>query len=897
MTETSRVFSVMLAAGRGTRMGNESTPKVCMQVAGVPFILRSLQSYQEAGVDSHVVVIGAGGGEVVRTVDGRVPRVCFAVQPTPLGTGNAARCGVECLAAAGYEGAILLVMGDRWLAPAVVRRMLTTFEETGSDLTLLVADKSQHPSCGRLVEASGGRPVAIVETADIRLSRLVGELSERSAEGRAVPSADLQAMISPWFPKENKARAACGALYEMVYSEAEVSAEALAEALRPLREKVTLRWEEEGGTREIPMAQVEDRARWASLGSYLFRAPVLYEALGNLKRDNAQGEEYLTDVVRLVSAARKGGGQFQYALSKAAVEAPDETLTFNTPAELAEVQRRLRIISPSDLQLVERPELLQTGTLRTVAEWHTLFALNMPTVQSFMSETYGLDPGLQEARRVAYAQALECYAHHHGMQEEVFIVRSPGRLNLLGRHIDHRGGFTNVVAMSEEVLMVCAPRDDDLIALHNTNEADFDADSFSVAEEAGALGPGDWQAVVNDARTLAAASQGRWSNYFKAAALRLQAAFPEIPLQGLNIVTHGTIPMGAGLSSSSALVVGASEALIARNRLPVHAHMLVDLCGEGEWFVGTRGGSGDHAAIKFGRRGQVVRFSFLPFRVCAAAPFVPGHLVVVCNSGLQAKKSENAREIFNSRVLGYVVGEILFKRLYPQHAGRVQRVRDITCENLGISLEELYGLLKGIPEEMSVAELLETYGPCGEEETAGLETILTTLPRRDVSLAVRGVMLFGLAECERSARCLDYLGRQDAEGLGELWYLSHDGDRVVAHGEDMAAFPWNYTVDDAYLERLIGWLRSGDPEQVARAQLHLQPGRYACSTPEIDKIVDLARRVPGVKGAQMAGAGLGGCVMILVENSAAEGLMATLGEHGWTAGAYEFVDGAGLVVL
>ena len=43
----------------------------------------------------------------------------------------------------------------------------------------------------------------------------------------------------------------------------------------------------------------------------------------------------------------------------------------------------------------------------------------------------------------------------------------------------------------------------------------------------------------------------------------------------------------------------------------------------------------------------------------------------------------------------------------------------------------------------------------------------------------------------------------------------------------------------------------------------MQPGAYACSTPEIDEMIDIAAAVPGVAGAQLAGAGLGGCIMIL----------------------------------
>ena len=45
-------------------------------------------------------------------------------------------------------------------------------------------------------------------------------------------------------------------------------------------------------------------------------------------------------------------------------------------------------------------------------------------------------------------------------------------------------------------------------------------------------------------------------------------------------------------------------------------------------------------------------------------------------------------------------------------------------------------------------------------------------------------------------------------------------------------------------------------------------GAYRCSTERIDRMVDIARGVGGVYGAQLAGAGLGGCVMILADSSA-----------------------------
>ena len=45
---------------------------------------------------------------------------------------------------------------------------------------------------------------------------------------------------------------------------------------------------------------------------------------------------------------------------------------------------------------------------------------------------------------------------------------------------------------------------------------------------------------------------------------------------------------------------------------------------------------------------------------------------------------------------------------------------------------------------------------------------------------------------------------------------------------------------DEYIQRLIGDLSSENPQRVLRAQLCMQPGAYACSTPEIDQMVDIA---------------------------------------------------------
>lgn len=906
MAEAEPIIAVILAGGRGTRMHNTRVHKVCHTVRGVPFILHALQAYSNAGIRHSIIVVGELGDQVISVAGRRFPDVTFAYQPTPVGTGNAARCGVRVLEDSGYSGSVLVVMGDRLLSVHAIHKLTEAFKQSGADAAMLVGHKRDNPSSGRVLLDEQGNTQAIVEVSDIALAELVHEaelvLQNGHGTNGSIPSVVLLDTIRRYFPSEHKASIACGSLYQELNDKPAVKVAVVRESLEAMRRRTTYELRRGDVLAQVSAAQAEEATDAANLACYLFRAPVLYEGLRSLNRDNAQGEEYLTAAVMHIASQQDAQGSPKYRVLSVSIDSPSDALTFNTPEDLARLERDMRPLDASALDLVEHPQLLHELTYRTVADWHMLFSTNPASVQGFMEHVYGPDRTLHEARRSAILQALTYYSTRYNMHDKVFIVRSPGRLNLMGRHIDHRGGRTNVVAISEEIVFICSPREDDVIELSNTDEEQFEPASFSIAEQIGDLEWSDWVSCINSPQTLQMVQNGAWENYAKAAALKLQDRYRETPLKGARIVAHGTIPIGAGLSSSSAVVVGVAEALVAINRLPVHANLMVDICGEGEWFVGTRGGANDHAAITFGRRHQVAHLSFSPFAVLGFHPFPPDHSVIVCNSGVQAKKSAGARSTFNSKIMGYVVGEVLFKRFYPEYANRIQHLRDVDCDALGLELAQLYRMLKAIPLRLSYQDLREQYGPLtppnfSEEDLRKLDHVFATLTDETVEFDVRGVMLFGLAEQERAKRCVQLLSQDATERFGELWYASHDGDRVVSHDADLNPQPWKYEVDDEYLDGLIAHLQSGDSKRVAMAQRHMQPGKYACSTAKIDRIVDICRMIPGVRGAQMAGAGLGGCVMILALDSACSEVVATLKGHGFEAYQYRLAEGAGLVVI
>ncbi|MEN6644345.1 MAG: NTP transferase domain-containing protein [Armatimonadia bacterium] len=886
-------FSIIMAAGKGNRMNCPGQNKVYLEIDGLPAVIRALDTYESCGLGHHIIVVGECADQVMSVVGERFPNCTFAYQPVPLGTGNAIKVGARVLQDAGYTGPVFVTAGDKYIEADVVRDLIARFEQGQHDLMLVAGRKNDYPTSGRVLTDDQGAPTAIVEVSEIRLSRALQEIEPLLA-GQNVKPQPLLEIIQRHFTNEKKAKVAFGELWHLLQPNGEgpghpgLPTAKVRPLVDSLRHTVTLPLWRGGEMTPIPASEVEDMTDLANISVYMYSAPALYHSLAKLARDNAQHEEFLTDTIKILASERNDDGTPTYRLGTVVVDDPELVMGYNTPEELDTIRQVVTRKAAAKVQEDLRE-------LRPVSQWHHFFADDGADMHRFMDEIYGPDRDLHARKRQEYLHALELYRSRLGTDDEVMLIRTPGRINLMGRHTDHRGSRTNMIAISQEVLMVVAPRDDDRFRLYNSSPEAFQEASFSIGDEISRLDWGDWLETVRSPRTIAMVSDGHWANYVKAPAFRLQKEFPDQALRGADIVIHGTIPVGSGLSSSSAMVVGAAEALIAINSLPVRPAAMVDLCGEGEWFVGTRGGSSDHAAIKFARRGQVAHVSFFPFAVQGFAPFFEDHSLIVCNSGIQAKKAQGARQTYNSKVLGYVIGELLFRRFNPQFADRIEHLRDLNCENLGIGLADLYGLLRKLPLRMTEQELDGQYGPFDPADEDKLRSIFSGLSDRSAAFDVRPLVIYGLAECERSKLCFDVLQRGDAEALGQLWNLSHDGDRVVSHDTNWRQTPFAGDCSDEYLDRLVADLESSDPARQEAAQLYRQVGCYACSTPEIDLIVDTALRTPGVKGAQISGAGLGGCVMILAENSSRDAAVRTFRTRSLDTEIQAPVAGSGLV--
>ena len=819
------VYSITMAAGTSSRMPPELRPKACCRVGSISVIESALRTYEQAGIRRHVIVIGGEAERIMAETSGR-RGVLFCYQAQARGTGDAVRTSLEFLEGVDTPEHILICAGDKVIAPHIVRGLMETYAASEADLCLVAGRAEDHPDSGRIVQRDG-HPCAIIEVPDIRTRQLAACLCSLRPAERPQSAGDLMALAARYIRKPEKLARQFPALgrYLNIAPNEPVAWEHVLEAARAIPEGF-----------DLPVGHVstEEAAgcAMANLSVYVGRFQAIREAVEKLRSDNVQGEWYFTDIVQILAAAGRRVEMFQ------ALKA-EEVMAFNTVEELEHIRR---VYAHRSATAVKYP---------AAGEW----------INYLEGRSGGAVPG----------EAVRGLAEVVGADRPCVIVRSPGRINLMGRHVDHQGGMCNLMAIDREIVIAVAPRDDDRINVSNADSKGYPPRTFTFGELTADIVWENWLHTLDTqyVRRLVNESAGDWVNYVKGAALRLQHRFRDRRLRGMDVFVTGNVPPGAGLSSSSALVVAVAEALVEINGLNVGIREFVDLCGEGEWFVGTRGGAADHAAIKFSRTNQVLSVSFFPFEVVQVCPFPEDCRIVICNSGIQAKKTESARGRFNARVACYHMAREVIRAKFPQFADRIQHLRDINVRTLDISLSALYALIKHLPNSVEPAEVqrLAEQHPTVAKCVTGLDVTQHDFPLRDVAL-------YGLAECERAREIGRLLQQGDMAALGEMMALSHDGDRVATWRPTQAAFAW--TATDEHMDRLIQDAQGLQPLSNVSAALWQQVGAYACSTPEIDLMVDRVLETPGVLGAQLAGAGLGGCIMVLVRKDAAEAVREAL---------------------
>ncbi|GAG42722.1 unnamed protein product, partial [marine sediment metagenome] len=214
--------------------------------------------------------------------------------------------------------------------------------------------------------------------------------------------------------------------------------------------------------------------------------------------DNAQNEEYLTDVVRILS----GDNKKEWKITSVQVKDYHEVMAFNNPEELLKIEdyynrKESRENSCQHFTIKE-----QISAVRPVEEWLRLFEAFAPDIRRLFTDIYGDNEDIIAERHDAYIQALRKFIRVYGKNSHVVIARSPGRINLMGRHIEHRGGYTNYITINREMLLIAGIREDDVIDIHNIDAKSFRPRHFSIGDEISRLPWDEWLTMINSDTVL-----------------------------------------------------------------------------------------------------------------------------------------------------------------------------------------------------------------------------------------------------------------------------------------------------------------------------------------------------------------------------------------------------------
>jgi len=231
---------------------------------------------------------------------------------------------------------------------------------------------------------------------------------------------------------------------------------------------------------------------------------------------------------------------------------------------------------------------------------------------------------------------------------QTIVVRSPGRINLIGEHTDYNEGFVLPAAIDKAVYVAVEKNSGDSISL------------FSV----------DFNEKIETSIAAIKPEPGQWQTYILGVVDQLVKRGK--PVQGFKLVIYGDVPLGAGLSSSAAVECAAAFALNELFDLQLTKIELVKTAQLAEHaFAGVKCGIMDQFASVFGKKDHVIKLDCRSLDYAYFPVQLEGYKIVLLDSMV---KHSLASTEYNVRRSQCEEGVSLIRNKYPQ----VNSLRDVS---------------------------------------------------------------------------------------------------------------------------------------------------------------------------------------------------------------------------
>ena len=156
---------VILAAGKGKRMGNPDLAKVLVPLKGTPLVGHVLQTVKGLDCERVVAIVGHQREAVADYVKSVTPTARIAIQEEQLGTGHAVQQTEQALA--DFSGDVVILSGDvPLLSTDTLTMLIKDHQSSGAALTVLTTRVPDPTGYGRIVRTSDDHLARIVEHKD-----------------------------------------------------------------------------------------------------------------------------------------------------------------------------------------------------------------------------------------------------------------------------------------------------------------------------------------------------------------------------------------------------------------------------------------------------------------------------------------------------------------------------------------------------------------------------------------------------------------------------------------------------------------------------------------------------------------------------------------------------------
>lgn len=282
-----------------------------------------------------------------------------------------------------------------------------------------------------------------------------------------------------------------------------------------------------------------------------------------------------------------------------------------------------------------------------------------------------------DRRERLIARAKQGYRLAFGAEPSRFFA-APGRVNLIGEHVDYNGGYVLPAAINRDTVIALGPAD-------KNDKGHF--------VDAAAIDMGSARCRVDCDAPLVPGGNA-WENHVRGVIAALGKLGHAV--RPARIAIAGDIPIGAGLSSSASLGVGIALALSDYSNLSLSPETLAKVAQAAEnEFVGCACGIMDQMASACASRGHALLLDCQSLQHMAI-PIDPGLAIMVIDTGIRRQLTESA---FNERRAQCEVA--------AKHYG-IASLRDLSPEQLAAergSLDDvLYARARHVVQEIALVE-------------------------------------------------------------------------------------------------------------------------------------------------------------------------------------------------